>query len=75
VDGDGRVTKKDLFAFLKELLGEENEVDYEKLIEIIFDEIVNNEKREYIDFEEFTRVMWTTNIDKSCTIDFTTRYN
>ncbi len=75
MDGDGRVTKKDLFAFLKELLGEENEVDYEKLIEIIFDEIVNNEKREYIDFEEFTRVMWTTNIDKSCTIDFTTRYN
>jgi hypothetical protein len=69
------VTKKDLLAFLKELLGEENEVDYEKLIEIIFDEIVNNEKREYIDFEEFTRVMWTTNIDKSCTIDFTTRYN
>ena len=29
-----------------------------------------NEKRNYIDYDEFSHVLWTTNIDKTCCIDF-----
>ena len=45
-------------------------IDYDKLIGLVFGEIVFNEKRTYIDYDEFSRVMWTTTIDKSCVIDF-----
>lgn len=51
-----------------ENLGEE--VDYDKLISLVFSEIVFNEKRNYIDYDEFSHVLWTTNIDKTCCIDF-----
>ncbi len=43
-------------------------VDYDKLIDIIFEEIVGGEKRNYIDYDEFSKVLWTTNIDKNCVI-------
>jgi hypothetical protein len=42
--------------------------DYEKIVDIIFQEIVRSEKRRFIDYEEFEKVLWTTNIDQSCVI-------
>ncbi len=45
-------------------------VDYDKLIEIVFGEIVMNEKRKYLDYDDFSNVIWTTTIDKTCVIDF-----
>lgn len=45
-------------------------VDYDKLIEIVFGEIIFNEKRKYLDYDDFSHVLWTTTIDKTCVIDF-----
>jgi hypothetical protein len=44
--------------------------DYEKIVDIIFGEIVSSNKRKYIDYEEFEKILWTTNIDQSCVIHF-----
>jgi len=48
----------------------ETNINFEKLIDIVFDEIVSNDRRKYIDYDDFNTVMWTTEIDKSCIIDF-----
>ncbi len=48
-------------------------VNYEQLIEIVFGEIIMNEKRKYLDYDDFSNVMWTTTIDKTCVIDFETQ--
>ncbi len=45
-------------------------IDFNELINIVFGEIVFNEKRNYIDYDEFSRVLWTTTIDRNCVIDF-----
>lgn len=47
-----------------------NFIDFNELINIVFGEIVFNEKRNYIDYDEFSRVLWTTTIDRKCVIDF-----
>ncbi len=49
---------------------ENTNINFEKLIDILFDEIVSNDRRKYIDYDDFNTVMWTTEIDKSCIIDF-----
>ena len=85
IDGDGRISKTDLKTFLYEIFPEdkispsekpdniemiENEnADFDKIIEIIFAEIITNDKRKYIDYDEFSNILWTTSIDKSCVID------
>lgn len=45
-------------------------INFEKLVDIVFNETVSNVKRNYIDYDEFSKVMWTTTIDKSCVIHF-----
>ncbi len=43
-------------------------VDYENIIDIIFSEVVMDEKKRFIDYEDFEKIMWTTNIDQKCVI-------
>jgi Ca2+-binding EF-hand superfamily protein len=82
VDGDGKISKKDLKSFLSiintkdendtETINQDEDSDIsienfmEPMIDMIFREIVFNTKRSYIDFREFNTLMWHTNIDKTC---------
>lgn len=46
----------------------EDEVDVEKIISILFKEVLGYENRASIEYEEFQKLMWITNIDTSCVI-------
>lgn len=35
---------------------------------MIFAEVVMDEKKRFIEYEDFEKVMWTTNIDQHCVI-------
>lgn len=52
----------------------ENEEDHnidqckEEMVQIIMKELITNNMRSYIDYEDFKNLMWNTNIDRTCVI-------
>ena len=45
------------------------ELDKEAIFEMIFGELNFNENKKYIDYEEFSKVLWSSNIDSLCVIN------
>jgi|LauGreDrversion4_2_1035121.scaffolds.fasta_scaffold364003_1 Ca2+-binding EF-hand superfamily protein len=84
VDNDGKVSKGDFRRILIDLVPEdmlnedkvnlkdEAKEDVERIINLMFKEIVGNEKRKFIEYDEFQKILWQTNIDKTCVIHFET---
>ena len=84
VDNDGRISKGDFRKILIDLVPEdmlkedkvslkdEAKEHVEKIINLMFKEIVGNEKRKFIEYDEFQKILWQTNIDKTCVIHFET---
>jgi Ca2+-binding EF-hand superfamily protein len=80
IDGDGKITPKDLKDFLL-IINTSNDHDseacidrdsldsyYEAMISRIMKELLADYRRKHIEFEEFKAFMWSTNIDKTCVI-------
>jgi len=84
VDNDGKVSKGDFRRILLDLvpedmlkedkinLNDDAKENVERIINLIFKEIVGNEKRKFIEYDEFQKILWQTNIDKTCVIHFET---
>lgn len=84
VDNDGKVSKGDFRRILVDLvpddmlkedrvsLKDDAKEEVEKIINLMFKEIVGNDKRKFIEFEEFQKILWQTNLDKTCVIHFET---
>ena len=53
-------------------LNDEAKEDVEKIINLTFKEITGNDKRKYIEYDEFQKILWQTNLDKTCVIHFDT---
>ena len=82
MDNDGKISKTDFRRILVDLLPEDmlneeknalNETAKEsvdKIVNLMFKEIVGNDKRKFIEYEEFQKILWQTNIDKTCVIHF-----
>jgi len=82
VDNDGKVSKNDFTQVLTDLLpddmlsedksclNEEAKENVDKIVTLMFKEIAGNDKRKFIEFEEFQKILWQTNIDKTCVIHF-----
>lgn len=49
-------------------LDEGNKVNADKIISILFNEVLGYESRASIEYDEFQRLMWITNIDSTCVI-------
>ena len=47
-----------------------NKFDIDKIIDIIFTEITGSKERMHISFNEFEKVLWTSNIDSKCVMYF-----
>lgn len=43
-------------------------INKEEIVDIIFKEITGSNDRTHIEYDEFVRIMWTTNIDTICYI-------
>jgi Ca2+-binding EF-hand superfamily protein len=83
IDGDGKISKKDLGNFL-EILNTWDETDSNKIpssmkdndlddykesmVNLLCLEMISDKKRNYIDYREFSDLMWHTDIDKTCVI-------
>jgi hypothetical protein len=81
VNGDGKITHKDLKDFLT-VINTQDEKDmepsvsakeslegyYDNMISRIMKELLADYKRQHIEFEEFKTFMWHTSIDKTCVI-------
>ena len=82
VDNDGKMSKADFKRLLMELLPddmltedktkftEEAKENIEKIVSLIFKEIVGVDKRKFIEFDEFQKILSQTNVDKTCVIHF-----
>jgi hypothetical protein len=69
-----KLKMKSVIAKKENECDDNDEVNFEKLIEIVFKEVIPNDRRKFIDFDDFSTIMWTTTIDKSCSIDFLNQY-
>lgn len=86
VDSDGKINRNDLKNFLESFLnetdqyaieGENNKDDFNlfkeninNMIERIMKEILITSKQEYILLQDFTELMYDSNIDRTCVMDF-----
>jgi len=82
VDNDDKISKDDFSKILFELLPEdllndgkteankEAKENVEKIVNLIFKEVLGNEKHVYLEFDDFQKVLFQTNIDKTCVIHF-----
>jgi Ca2+-binding EF-hand superfamily protein len=83
VDGDGKISKNDLKKFLSSIntkdemdcvnpdnTEEDNNIEdsISNMINIIMKDIITNNKRKTIDYNDFKTLMWNTNIDRVCVI-------
>jgi hypothetical protein len=76
-DENQEETKKDQSEVIKVKENKKNDetdeeisdkIDYDKLIDIVFQEITQTDKRKFLDYDEFSKVLWTTTIDKTCVL-------
>jgi hypothetical protein len=44
-------------------------INFDKLVDIVFEEILSGDTRNYLDLDDFSKVLWCTTIDKTCVID------
>jgi hypothetical protein len=71
VDGDGQVSKQDLFGALQMLIGHiMSSPEIEEVVKSVFEEVDGAEKG-HIDKDDFAKVMWLTDFDIKTSIDFT----
>jgi Ca2+-binding EF-hand superfamily protein len=82
VDNDGKISKNDFKKILMELLpddmlneektkfNDEAKENVNKIVDLIFKEIVGLDKRKFIEFDEFQKILCQTNIEKTCVIHF-----
>lgn len=52
----------------KEKKPNEDIIDHQGIVDLIFTEILGNNKRNYLEIDEFQKLMWNTTIDSKCVI-------
>lgn len=68
-DFDQILTKEIMIDDAREVSTEDRATAFkDKIIDTLFKEILQNSKRNYIDFDEFSKILWSTPIDRTCVI-------